>query len=169
LNRTELLRLLPRNKDDVALATALTKLGYPTVEPVLEQLIDWLRTNGSPVDLTLRPFFAALGEPAVPVVRKVLRSRHELHRCTVVAHVVAHWPGHAVALLKPELEMLATGYGFYGTDLVAMQLLAKHNISERAWLAEWAEFKVKRLRELLTGAEELHNFLKGEMSGRADR
>jgi hypothetical protein len=165
MNRTELLQLLPHNKEDAARAIALTKLGYPTVEPVLEQLIDWLRTNGSPVDRVLREFFASLGEPAVPVVRKVLRSRHELHRHAVVAHVVMHWPRQAVALVKPELEMLATASDFCGTDLAAMQLLLKHGLCEPAWLAQWAEFKVRRLHELLASAEELNRLLKGENAG----
>ena len=125
-------------------------------------MLDWLRTNGSPVDMSLRPFFAALGPPAIPVVRKVLRSRHELHQFTVVAHVLPHWPREALVDLKPELEALATGSGFCGTDLAAMRLLVDHHISSEAWLSEWAAFKVKRLQELLAQAERLNTLLKGE-------
>ena len=162
MTRAELLKLMPRNKDDAARAVALTKLGHPAVEPVLADLIDWLRTNGSPVDMALRPFFVSLGEVAVPVVRKVLRSRHEFHRYTVVTHVVAHWPENAVALVKTELEALATGDGFSGTDLAALDLLVKYKLSPPAWLAEWAAFKVKRLRELLAHAEGVSRALDAE-------
>jgi hypothetical protein len=76
LGKQELLALLPRNKGARSRALALAKLGYPTIEPVLEQLIDWLR-NGSPVDLAQRPSLAELGAPAIPVVRRVLRARHD--------------------------------------------------------------------------------------------
>lgn len=162
LSRKELLALLPRNKEDESRAVALTRLGYPAVEPVLEHMIDWLRTSGSPVDLALRPFFAALGEPGVPVVRKVLRARHGLHQFTLVAHALPHWPRAALAQLKPELEALATGSGFYGTDLAAMRLLAEHRLAAREWLSEWAAFKVKRLRELLAQAEQVNALLRGE-------
>lgn len=152
-SKSELLLRLPRKKDDAANAIALIKLGYPVVEPVLPQMLDWLRTNGSPVDLVMRDFFAALGRPAIEVVSKALRSRHELLQHTILAHVVDKWSCEDVSHLKGELEMLVTGSGFYGTDIVAMQLLQRHGLSDTTWLREWAEFKVERLRRLLQSTE----------------
>jgi len=77
LGKQELLALLPRNRDEQSRARALAKLGDPAAEPVLEQLIDWLRTNDWPVDPAQRPSLAELGAPAIPVVRRVLRARHD--------------------------------------------------------------------------------------------
>ena len=153
MNKADLLHLLPQNKEDSTRATALAKLGHPAVAPVLDQMLDWLRTNGSPVDLVMREFFAGLGLPAIPAVRKALRSKHGLLHHTILEHVVTQWPGSAVEPLSSELQSLATGSGFYGTDLVALRLLATHHLAEPKWLSEWAVFKVKRLRELLSSAE----------------
>jgi hypothetical protein len=73
----------------------------------------------------------------------------------VLSNVVSQWPTHVVAQLRPELEGLVTGSGFYGVDLTALELLVRHGISEPSWLQEWAAFKVKRLSELLVLAEQI--------------
>ena len=155
MDKASLKRLLPQDKEDVPRAAALVALGYPAVEPVLPQMLEWLKTHGSPVDLAMRGFFVALGVPAVPVVRDALRSRNDLLKYAVVTHVVAHWPGEAVKALQSELQGLATGSGCYGTDLTALKLLIEHRLAEQSWLGEWTRFKVDRLRELLGSAEEL--------------
>src|SRR5688572_8502044 len=109
MDASSLKRLLPRNKDDAESARALVALGYPAVEPVLSQMLDWLKSNGSPVELVLRAFFADLGVQAVPVVQKALASRHDLLKYSVVKHVVCRWPADAVSQLAPQLQGLATG------------------------------------------------------------
>ena len=159
MDASSLKRLLPRDKDDAESAKALVAMGYPAVEPVLSQMLDWLKSNGSPVELVLRDFFAGLGVQGVPVVQKALASRHDLLKYSVVKHVVCRWPADAVSQLAPQLQGLATGSGFYGTDLIAMRLLVEHRLAEPSWLREWAEFKVKRLRELLAQAEEIRQLL----------
>ena len=161
MDASSLKRMLPRNKDDAAGAEALVAIGYPGVEPVISQMLDWLKSNGSPVELVMREFFASLGKPAVPVVQKALASRHDGLKYSVVKHVVCKWPGDAVAHLQLQLQVLATGSGFYGTDLIALRLLVEHRLAEPAWLKEWAQFKTKRLRELLAQAEDIEGRLVG--------
>ncbi len=43
LTRAQLLELLPRDKHDVAAVERLAALGYPTVEPVLPELLEWIQ------------------------------------------------------------------------------------------------------------------------------
>jgi Domain of unknown function (DUF5071) len=152
-------RLLPRDKNDVEGARALVALGYPTVEPVLTQMLEWLKTSGSPVEMVMREFFVSLGINGVPVVQKALGSRHDLLKYSVVTHIVVRWPVAAVAALKTQLQSLATGSGGSGTDLIALRLLVEHQLADRAWLKAWAQFKGKRLRELLAQAEEIERLL----------
>lgn len=152
-------RLLPRSKDDAEGARALVALGFPAVEPVMGHMLDWLKTSGSPVELVMREFFAGLGAPAVPAVQKALASRHDALKHAIVEHVVTQWPAEAVAPLRSHLQSLATGSGYYGTDLTALRLLVEHRLAEPGWLAEWAKFKVKRLRDLLSRAEQIESLL----------
>jgi hypothetical protein len=53
-------RLLPRDEDDAETARALVALGFPVLEPVMSQMLEWLKSNGSPVEAVMRDFFAAL-------------------------------------------------------------------------------------------------------------
>jgi Domain of unknown function (DUF5071) len=159
MDAKSLKRLLPRNKDDAEAARALVALGYPAVEPLLPQMLDWLKSIGSPVDLVMRDFFVALGAHAMPVVQRALRSRHDTLKYAVVMNVVAKWPVEAIAPLKVQLQALATGPGFYGTDLIALRLLVEHRLADHDWLKAWAQFKTKRLRELLSEAEKVEALL----------
>ena len=95
----------------------------------------------------------------MPVVQKALRSRNDLLKYAIVTHVVTRWSPSAVAALRQELLGLATGGMDYGTDIVALKSLIEHRLAERDWLGEWSQFKVKRLRELLSSAEELTSLL----------
>ncbi|MGH8587567.1 MAG: DUF5071 domain-containing protein [Gammaproteobacteria bacterium] len=159
MDAKSLKRLLPRDKDDAETARALVALGSPVLEPVLPQMLEWLKSNGSPVEVVVRDFFAALGVHAVPVVEKALASRHDGLKYSVVMNVVAKWPPQAIAPLKVQLQALATGSGVYGTDLVALRLLTEHRLADPAWLKEWAQFKTNRLREFLSQAEHIDGLL----------
>jgi hypothetical protein len=145
--QNELTRLLPRNKEDVKSVAGLLELGYPTIGPVLPNLFDWLKTNGSPVELQLRVFFANLGEPSLPLVQRALSSGHELWIFTALRHVAWHWPKTLVAALQGDLERLLQSYGFYPTDLVALNLLGCHGLLSEAQMLEWTSFKRQRLQE----------------------
>jgi hypothetical protein len=159
MDAKSLKRLLPRNKDDEDGARALVALGYPAVVPVLPQMLDWLKSNGSPVELVMREFFASLGSRAVPVVQDALASRHDGLKYSVVTFVVTRWPVEAIEPLKIQLQGIATGSGFYGTDLVALRLLVEHKLADPEWLKEWTQFKTKRLRELLSQAQHIQGLL----------
>ncbi|MDH5275087.1 MAG: DUF5071 domain-containing protein [Gammaproteobacteria bacterium] len=151
--------LLPRNKDDVEHATTLVNLGHPAVAPVLPQMLGWLKTTGSPVELIMRDFFVALGAHAVPVVRNALRSRNDTWKYGIVNHIVTQWPAEAIAPLVGELQGIAASWTASGTDIIALQLLVQHRLGDREWLEQWSQFKVKRLRELLANAEEVNRML----------
>lgn len=159
MNVTELKRLLPRDKSDVAAAKALVAYGYPMVEPVLPQMLEWLKAYESPVEAVMREFFVSLGSHGVPVIQKSLSARNDLLKYAIVTHVVVRWPAEAIAALKVPLQALAANSGPYGTDLTALQMLAEHKLADRQWLTEWAAFKRKRLSALLSQARSIENLL----------
>ncbi len=159
MDAKSLRRLLPRDKEDAKGAAALVALGYEAVEPVLKEMLDWLKVIRSPVASIMGEFFVSLGVRAVPPVQKALGSRNETLQYSVVLNVVAKWPHAAIEAVKPELQLLASNAGPYGTDLIALRLLVEHDLADRAWLKQWAQFKTKRLRELLLQAEEIERSL----------
>jgi hypothetical protein len=152
-------QFLPRDKNDVEGAKALVALGPPAVDAVLPQMLEWLKTSGSPVELVLREFFVALGERAVPVVEQALGKRSDALKHAIVANVVARWPREALVPLRARLEQVASGSGDYGTDLIALRLLVEHRLGDEGWLAEWTRFKIERLATQLEQARRVEALL----------
>ena len=70
--------ILPTNKYDVERARAIVDRGYPTVAPMLSDLLEWMRDYNWPVAQVLAPFLASIGEPLIPYVRTVLDTDDEM-------------------------------------------------------------------------------------------
>jgi hypothetical protein len=64
--------LVPRSKVDLATARRAERAGWPAVEPVLDELVDWCLDANWPVAHVLGPFLGQIGPPVVPYVRAVL-------------------------------------------------------------------------------------------------
>lgn len=98
---------LPTDKIDTDCAEALIRLGYPKVEPVLAELLEWMQDFNWPVAQTLRPFLAEIGAPLAPYVRTIYETDDGLWKYWVTICIVAESPGLTLALI-PELERMAT-------------------------------------------------------------
>src|SRR5207247_647537 len=108
LSKSELRRLLPSTKDDLAAVQSLIDLGYPTVEPILYDLLKWIRQDSWPVARPLSAFLVKIGPALAPQVHASLRSRDSTLKAVVLKTIVNDWPKHEIVLLSPELHMLAT-------------------------------------------------------------
>lgn len=69
--------LVPKTKSDLKTANKAVKAGYPAVEPVLSDLIEWLQDYNWPVAHVLAPFLASIGLPLVPYIDAVFLSTDE--------------------------------------------------------------------------------------------
>jgi Domain of unknown function (DUF5071) len=61
LLRKELRKLLPVDKDDVAAIEAITAHGYPAVQPILLDLLKWIRDESWPVAKPACEFLVTIG------------------------------------------------------------------------------------------------------------
>jgi Domain of unknown function (DUF5071) len=137
----ELRKLLPTDKDDVAAVEALAKSGYAAVQPVLYDLLKWIRVDSWPVAKPVCDFLVTIGPALAPEVGRVLASRDDLWKAAVLRHIVDDGPADAIRELSPQLFMIATDGQSWGADLLALRLLARHRIGESQWIAGWLEFK----------------------------
>jgi hypothetical protein len=64
--------LVPKHKHDIETARLACEAGYPAVEPVLYELLEWIKDYSWPVAQELVPFLASIGEPLAPHIRRVL-------------------------------------------------------------------------------------------------
>jgi hypothetical protein len=99
-------RLIPRDKFDLITARAAAAAGYPTVAPILPELLEWLQDCNWPVSGVLAPFLASIGEPLVPHVRRVLESGDEVWKYWMICAIMKQSPIIA-AEFRDTLERLA--------------------------------------------------------------
>ena len=66
--------LVPKHKSDIDTARLAVKAGYPAVEPILYDLLEWLQDYNWPVAHELFPFLASIGAPLAPHIRRVFSS-----------------------------------------------------------------------------------------------
>ncbi len=102
--------LVPRHKSDFERARAAAAAGYPAVAPVLPELLEWLGDGNWPVSRPLAALLASVGEPVIPLVRKVLaptQTGEEQWKYWCVELLVRSLPRRLAEELRPELERLA--------------------------------------------------------------
>ena len=141
LARNEIRKMLPLNKDDVAAIEAIAARAYPAVQPILPDLLKWIRQDSWPVAKPIREFLFTIGPRLAPQVREALGSQDDSLKAVVLRRIVGEWPGDDVRGLSDQLFLIATDGQFWGADLLALRLLARHRIGDPAWIAGWLEFK----------------------------
>jgi hypothetical protein len=161
LRRKELNKLLPTNKDDLAAVEALVRSGYPAVQPLLYDLLKWIRVESWPVAKPICDFLVTIGPALAPEVGKVLASRDDLWKAVVLRNIVRDWPADMIRQLSPQLFMIATDGQSWGADLLALRLLARHRIGDLQWIAGWLEFKRDHHRARLAEIAEILRLVEG--------
>lgn len=155
LLRKELRKLLPSNKDDVAAIEAIAAHGYPAVDPILLDLLKWIRVDSWPVSKPACHFLVSIGPRLAPQVSEVLGSRDDLLKAVVLREIVSGWPADDVRGLSARLFLIATDGQSWGADLLALRLLALHGIGDPDWIAGWLEFKREHHEKRLTDISEI--------------
>jgi hypothetical protein len=161
LLRKELRKLLPVDKDDVLAVEAVAALGYPGAQPILLDLLKWIRNESWPVAKPALEFLATIGPRLAPQVREVLSSRDDPWKAVVLRQIVSEWPGDDVRGLSDQLFLIATDGQSWGADLLALRLLAQHRIGEPEWIAGWLEFKREHHENRLSEIAEILRMLPG--------
>ena len=122
----DLAALIPVTKFETEKASALVQLGFPTVEPVMPQILEWLQDLNWPVGHVFQPFLASIGQPLAPHIRAILASQDDGWKYSLLRVVVAKSPELACTL-RPELERVArnpsAGESKEEVDLVAIEIL----------------------------------------------
>ncbi len=79
---------VPRDKHDHARAEAAIAAGYPAVEPVLPQLLEWLQDMNWPVAQTLSPFIASIGPPLIPHLKHIFETDDQIWKYWIIQEVL---------------------------------------------------------------------------------
>lgn len=130
---------LPQSKSDVACAQEIVGLGYPAVEGVIPQLLEWIQDLNWPVASVFAPFLAKIGLPLLPHVRSVLATDDATWKYSLIVAVVKDAPELAEAL-RPELTRIAVwpadAERDEELDQVAREALSKLRAASVDWTQE---------------------------------
>jgi hypothetical protein len=99
-------RFVPRDKHDHSRAELAIAAGYPAVEPVLPELLEWLQDMNWPVAQTLEPFLSSIGLPLAPHVRRILETDDEIWKDWIILGPISS-SRELAAELEDELSRIA--------------------------------------------------------------
>ena len=89
---SEIVSFVPMHKHDHDAARRAIKAGYPAVESVLPNLLEWLQDMNWPVAQTLAPFLASIGEPLIPHLIKIFETDDEIWQAWILSQNVEDSP-----------------------------------------------------------------------------
>ena len=103
----DLAALIPATKYETEKASALVQLGFPAVEPVMPQILEWLQDLNWPVSFIFQPFLIRIGQPLAPYIRTILDGQDDGWKYSLLAAVVSQSLELAESL-RPELVHFVT-------------------------------------------------------------
>ena len=156
MDRSQLLRLMPRDKKDVEGARKIVDLGLPAAAPVLPDMIRCLRVHGSEVASEFAALLANQPEHCWQHINRELTfGRDDDIKYVIVASIIAKWPVDWLGKIAGSLQMALTHTSFHETDLLCIDLLERHALCDRSWLKSWLDFKMGRLSKHVALAQSI--------------
>lgn len=125
--RRDLRKSLPQKSDDLEAVPRLNALGYPAVEPVLFDLLKWIRHPEWPVAKAVAVFLREIGPPLTPAIEQMFRTDDRAWAAQAIREILEHWPAEALQPLFVQLEQQAI-HAHFGYDLDALSLLVRKRL-----------------------------------------
>jgi len=136
----------PANAVDVEGAVRLLQHGLPALEPLLPDMVLWLKNQG-PVRDCFGDFLARNGSSIIPAVREALKGSHEGQIGYLLRQVLARWSRAEILAVQLELEQLLQRGSLTGLNIEALDLLTRSGAETHAPISEWAALFRRRLEE----------------------
>ena len=159
--RRDLRKSLPQGSDDLDALPRLVALGYPAVEPILFDLLKWIRQPDWPVAKPVAAFLTQIGSPLTPYIEQMFRSHDQAWAAQVVREILERWPAEALLPLVTHLEQQAI-HAHWGNDLEALSLLVRKRLLTREYARDLLESKRHFLQEELSRVEAIDALLSGQ-------
>lgn len=103
----EVRHLVPRDKCDEDLVPMIAKAGYPTIAPILDDLLAWTADPNWPIAVPLIDYLATLGEPMVEPLRRIFRGDNDDHKFVCLRGIVREFPREVREMMRADLLALA--------------------------------------------------------------
>ena len=84
----ELKALLPKHKHDIESVDRLRELGFPTIEPIITGIIEWVVDGNWPVARPLQSLLIDIGKPIAPYLKEFLSGDDDTGKYFVISGVI---------------------------------------------------------------------------------
>jgi len=106
MNENDIRTLIPQTKFDTNRAEQVVAAGYPAIEPILPELLEWIQDCNWPVAQILAPFLGTIGTPLLPHIRRILATDDDMWKYWTFTYLVQGSPDVAAAL-REDLQRYA--------------------------------------------------------------
>lgn len=100
-------RIVPADKFDLAAVDRAVALGWPRVEPVINDLLEWVQDYNWPVAHRLMPFLKSIGEPLGPYLVQILDGDDYVWQYWVIQFLLTDAEPGLVRQFRPLLRRIA--------------------------------------------------------------
>jgi hypothetical protein len=98
---------IPKDKHDLAALERARELGFPALNPVLGDLLDWLQDMNWPVAEPTAELLSTAGVEIVPHVKGVFRSDDSVWKYWILTSLCPKMPTALLAELGADIDRLA--------------------------------------------------------------
>ncbi len=120
---------IPADKFDEAAVNRAAALGFPAINPILPDLLEWLQDINWPVAHRVAELLAKADVQIAPHINAVFRSDDGIWKYWILSNLAEHLKGDVWALIEPEVVRLSSSPTPDDTaeeaDIAAIELLQK--------------------------------------------
>ena len=98
---------VPTDKFDEAAVARAACLGYPAINPILPDLLEWLQDINWPVAPGVAKLLSKAGAEIAPHINAVFKSDDGIWKYWVLTTLAEHLEGEVWALIEPEVVRLS--------------------------------------------------------------
>ena len=125
----DLIDFLPKDKFDIENAALLRNLGYPTIRPIMRQLLEWLQDMNWPVAQFIAPWILTIGVELYPYFEEIFQSNDSLWKNWVLTALIDEMPIEMAQRFSPLLQQLSQSQNEFditeGVPEIAKAILTK--------------------------------------------
>lgn len=119
--------LIPKDKCDLETARKARETGYPRIEPILPELLEWMQDYNWPVAREIEQLLLEVGDPVIPYLAPILEGDDNIWKYWILTVILEQMPPASFGPIMDQITRIAehptSGEREEEVDLAAKDLL----------------------------------------------
>ena len=103
---TDFSSLIPRDKFDVSSVEKAARVGFPDLNPILSELLEWLQDPNWPIFTSMAQLLRQADDEIIPHIKRVLEGEDGIWKHSIQQSLLLEMDTKILAQLKFELQNL---------------------------------------------------------------